>query len=84
MCLIFVKYNKPPLLPLQDILDQQERVSCREGMYVKVVGHLKQFNKLRNIVAFRIKPIEDYNEVTHHLTEVMYCHLTASKTPPLV
>ena len=53
-------------------------------MYVKVIGHLKQFNKLRNVVAFKIRPVEDYNEVTHHLAEVMYCHLASTKSPPLV
>jgi replication factor A2 len=67
----------------QDLSDQHERASCREGMYVKVIGHLKQFNKLRNVVAFKIRPVEDYNEVTHHLAEVMYCHLASTKSPPL-
>ena len=65
-------------------MDQQERASCREGMYVKVIGHLKPFNKLRNIVAFKIRPLEDFNEVTHHLTEVMYTHLAVTKGPPMV
>ena len=53
-------------------------------MYVKVIGHLKQFNKPRNIVAFKIRPIEDFNEVTHHMAEVMYAHLAVTKGPPVV
>ena len=69
---------------LQDLSDQQERAACREGMYVKVMGHLKQFNKLRNVVAFKIRPIDDFNEVTHHLGEVMYAHLAVTKGPPVV
>ena len=72
------------LTPLQDLSDQQERATCPEGMYVKVIGHLKQFNKQRNIVAFKIRPIEDFNEVTHHMAEVMYAHLAVTKSPPLV
>ena len=51
---------------------------------MKVIGHLKQFNKQRNIVAFKIQPIEDFNEVTHHMAEVMYTHLAVTKSPPIV
>ena len=67
-----------------DLLDQQERASCREGMYVKVIGHLKPFNKQKNIIAFKIRPVEDFNEVTHHLCEVMYTHLAVTRGPPMV
>lgn len=62
-----------------DPANQQERTACREGMYVKVTGHIKTFNKQMSVTAFLIKPIEDFNEVTHHLAEVMFIHLATTK-----
>ena len=72
----------PP--PFQDTPNQLERASCREGMYVKVVGHLRSFSKQRHIVAFNIRPIEDFNELSHHLAETVYCHLAVTKGVPVV
>lgn len=54
-------------------------VSQREGIYVKVVGHLRVFNKQQSVIGFHIKPIEDFNEVTHHLTETLFAHLAFTK-----
>ena len=68
----------------QDPSDQQERSSCREGMYVKVIGTLKSFNKQRSITGFYVKPIEDFNELSHHMAEVMYIHLAITKGVPVV
>ena len=53
-------------------------------MYVKVVGHLRSFSKQRHIVAFNIRPIEDFNELSHHLAETVYCHLAVTKGVPVV
>ena len=68
----------------QDPTTQQERTICQEGMFVKVIGHLKTFNKQMNVTAFHIKPITDFNEVTHHLAEVMFIHLAATRGVPVV
>ena len=58
--------------------------SFREGIYVKVTGHLRSFNKQRNMVAFNIGCIENFSHVTHHLVEVVYTHLIATKGAPVV
>ena len=63
---------------------QQEGATCQEGMYVRVVGHLKVFNKQRSVTAFYVKPLEDFNQLSHHLAEVMYAHLVATKGAPVV
>jgi hypothetical protein len=47
----------------------------REGMYVRVVGHLRSFANKRSVVAFRIQPITDSNEITYHYLETLYVHL---------
>ena len=67
----------------QDSSDQPDRV-CLEGTYIKAIGHLKVFNNQRSVTAFLIKPISDFNEVTHHLAEVMACHLSSTKELPVV
>lgn len=68
----------------QDPSNQQERTVCQEGMYVKVIGHIKTFNKQMNVTAFHIKPISDYNEITHHLAEVIFIHLATTRGVPVV
>lgn len=68
----------------QDPANQQERTVCQEGMYVKVIGHIKTFNKQMNVTAFHIKPIVDYNEITHHLAEVIFIHLATTRGVPVV
>ncbi len=65
-------------------VDPTERSTCREGMYVKVIGNIKTFNNQKSVTAFSVCPIEDFNEVTHHLSEVMVGHLAATKGAPVV
>jgi len=45
------------------------------GSYVKVVGQLRSFANKRSIKANAVLPIDDYNEVTHHLMSCIYAHL---------
>lgn len=66
----------------QDPADQE--TVCQEGSYVRIIGHLKVFSKQRSITAFHLKPITDFNEVSHHLAEVMYAHLSSTKGLPVV
>ena len=68
----------------QDSANQQERSVCEEGMYVIVIGNIKTFNKQMNVTAFHIKPITDFNEVTHHIAEVIFIHLAHSRGVPVV
>ncbi len=64
--------------------EQQEMMTVQEGMYIRAVGHLKVFNKQKSVTAFYIQPITDFNELSHHLAEVMYAHLTSTKGAPVV
>ena len=63
----------------QDPSEQQEDRMVQEGMYIRAVGHLKVFNKQKSVTAFFTKPITDFNELSHHLSEVMFAHLTSTK-----
>jgi len=47
-----------------------------EGMYVRVVGNLRTpFQNQRSIVAFKVLPVTDMNEISFHQLEVLACHL---------
>lgn len=43
-----------------------------EGVYVRATGQLRIFGKKRSLVLFRITPVEDFNEITHHLLQCVF------------
>ncbi|XP_034029943.1 replication protein A 32 kDa subunit [Thalassophryne amazonica] len=49
------------------------------GTYVKVSGNLRSFQNHRSMVAFSIRPLEDMNEITSHMLEVVQAHMVLSK-----
>nr|AAG12435.1 replication protein A [Danio rerio] len=49
------------------------------GSYVKVSGNLRSFQNNRSLVAFSVRVLEDMNEVTSHMLEVVNAHLQQSK-----
>ncbi|XP_048134359.1 replication protein A 32 kDa subunit B isoform X2 [Rhodamnia argentea] len=46
-----------------------------DGMYVRVHGHLKSFQGKRQLNAFSIRPVTDYNEIASHFIECVYVHV---------
>lgn len=51
----------------------------RENTYVRVIGHVRAFQGKRNLVAFKLLPIEDMNELTSHMLEVIKAHIMLSR-----
>ncbi|XP_050987638.1 replication protein A 32 kDa subunit isoform X1 [Labeo rohita] len=49
------------------------------GTYVKVSGNLRSFQNNRSLVAFSVRVLEDMNEVTSHMLEVVSAHMQQSK-----
>ncbi|KAJ7985227.1 hypothetical protein DPEC_G00349900 [Dallia pectoralis] len=47
--------------------------------YVKVSGNLRSFQNHRSVVAFSVRPLEDMNEITSHMLEVVQAHMLLSK-----
>ncbi|XP_003977145.2 replication protein A 32 kDa subunit [Takifugu rubripes] len=43
--------------------------------YVKVSGNLRSFQNHRSVVAFSVRPLEDMNEITSHMLEVVQAHM---------
>ena len=48
--------------------------------YVKVAGHLRSFQNKKSLVAFKIMPLEDMNEFTTCILEVVNAHMLLSKS----
>jgi replication factor A2 len=55
------------------------REKCSEGTYIRIVGTIKLFNDKKEIQAFNILPVTDFNEITHHALETTYVHLKVTK-----
>ncbi|XP_057689498.1 replication protein A 32 kDa subunit [Corythoichthys intestinalis] len=47
--------------------------------YVKISGNLRSFQNHRSVVAFSVRPVEDMNEITSHMLEVVQAHMALSK-----
>lgn len=64
--------------------DSEMRESWTEGKYVRIVGTLKAFRDKRNVMAYNIRLVEDFNEVTHHFLEVVqfYCKVKTDDFGP--
>ncbi|XP_061675301.1 replication protein A 32 kDa subunit isoform X2 [Syngnathoides biaculeatus] len=48
------------------------------GTYVKVSGNIRSFQNNRSVVAFSVRPLEDMNEITSHMLEVVQAHMVLS------
>ncbi|RDD37685.1 Replication protein A 32 kDa subunit [Trichoplax sp. H2] len=63
--------------------DRNRKSDCREDTYVRVVGHLRALQGVRYVMAINIQPIEDCNEITYHILEVIHSHLLQTKGPAI-
>ena len=55
---------------------------CKEGSFVRVVGVARNPQTDPNILVYNMGVVTDFNEVTYHMLEVIYCHNYALKGPP--
>ncbi|KAG0280605.1 replication factor A protein 2 [Linnemannia exigua] len=60
--------------------DAEEIDSLAQGTYVRVVGMVKSFNQKQYVQVHAIRPISDMNEITHHNLEVLYVHVSATRS----
>ncbi|XP_062365003.1 replication protein A 32 kDa subunit [Cinclus cinclus] len=56
-----------------------ENVVIPPGTYVKVAGHLRSFQNKKSLVAFKIMPVENMNEFTTHILEIVNAHMILRK-----
>jgi len=50
------------------------KAEWKVGSYVRVYGHLRAFQGARGVIAFNMRPVTDFNEITYHFLEVVYCN----------
>ncbi|PVD23604.1 hypothetical protein C0Q70_16876 [Pomacea canaliculata] len=62
--------------------EEQRAPALRENTYVRVYGHVRSFAGKRNVTAFKITPVEDMNELTCHILEVLYSKAQSSNSVP--
>lgn len=60
--------------------EEERTVPMKQDTYVRVYGHLRSFNNKRNVVAFKILPVTDMNELTTHLLETIHSHMYLDKS----
>ncbi|KAL4582031.1 hypothetical protein LXL04_006568 [Taraxacum kok-saghyz] len=59
---------------MNEPIDTKEMDALAEGTYVRVHGQLKGFQGKKQLVVFGIKPVVDFDEITHHFVECIYVH----------
>ena len=64
----------------EDISLMQKRSSLRECVYVRVIGELRAFQDQKSVTGNHIKPLDDFNEITYHLLEVIHLHLLHTRS----
>lgn len=52
------------------------------GLYVRVYGTLKVFNKQKSLTAYAVKRIDDHNEVVHHNLKCIFEQMHLMQGPP--
>ncbi|KAK9762905.1 Replication factor A protein 2 [Basidiobolus ranarum] len=62
----------------------QKRGELVQGIYVRVIGTIRVFSNKRYVLAFLLRPITDFNEVTAHSLETLFCHLSRVKSNPSI
>jgi len=55
---------------------------CQVGCFVRVVGLARTPQTDPNILMFSMGLISDFNEVTNHMLEIIYCHNFSKHGPP--
>ncbi|CAH8673858.1 unnamed protein product [Schistosoma rodhaini] len=75
-----------PCLPVKLFTEDQDNTSSgpqsrpfRELSYVRVHGHVRNFQGVKHVIAFRVIHLSDMNELTTHIMEVIYTRMLYTK-----
>jgi replication factor A2 len=55
-----------------DAADAQQ--DFQAGMRIKIIGHVREFQEKRSILAFKIIPVVDAEEAVHHQLMAQYVY----------
>ncbi|KAJ6925074.1 replication protein A 32 kDa subunit A-like [Populus alba x Populus x berolinensis] len=59
--------------------DKLEMEAVQDEMYVRVIGHLRVFQDVKQLVAFSVRPVTNFDEITFHFIDCIHSHLQNSK-----
>lgn len=59
--------------------DRNEVAKIMDGMYVRIHANLKGFQGKKQLIAFSVRPVTDFNEITYHFLECIYVHIYSTK-----
>lgn len=59
--------------------DTNEMAVIRNGTYVKVNGHLKEFQGKITVMAFSVRPLSDFDDVTLHYIECIHVYISTTR-----
>ncbi|XP_044463225.1 replication protein A 32 kDa subunit A isoform X2 [Mangifera indica] len=62
-----------------EVFDTKEMEAVQDGMYVRLNGHLKSFQGKKQLVAFSVRPVTSFDEVTFHFIDCIYFQSQKSK-----
>jgi len=55
--------------------------SLREGLLVRVVGNLREYEGKVHVLVFDVTPITDWNELSYHILDIVLTHLQNTRGP---
>ncbi|KAM0848646.1 hypothetical protein ACQ4PT_054242 [Festuca glaucescens] len=67
-----------------ETFDTEEMKLVKDGDYVIVIGGLKDFQGKRQVTAFSVRLVTNYNDITHHFLHCIYVHLDLARPKPQV
>lgn len=75
--------NGSHMLPADEDLSNEHAVTKRQritdGAWVRVVGGIQVVDGNRNLAVFRIRPVDDYNEIVYHRLDVVRTFLAQTR-----
>ncbi|KAK7384830.1 hypothetical protein VNO78_30533 [Psophocarpus tetragonolobus] len=60
---------------VNETFDTKEMEGVMNGMYVRVYGHLKSFQGVKQLVAFSVRPVTNFDEIPFHYIDCIHNHL---------
>ncbi|CAL5020753.1 unnamed protein product [Urochloa decumbens] len=62
--------------------DAKEMADVNDGNYVIVNGGLKGFQGKRHVVAYSVRRVTNFNDITHHFLQCIHVHLELTRSKP--
>ncbi|XVE71371.1 hypothetical protein DITRI_Ditri10aG0144900 [Diplodiscus trichospermus] len=62
-----------------DNFETREMDTLEDGTYVRVNGHLQSFQGKKQLSAFSVRPVTNFDEITCHFIECIHFHLKNAK-----